>query len=84
MARLGMVVSKRALPRAVDRNRMRRKIREVFRRLVVGLPAQDIIVRPLSGQSHPDRVDGETLSNEPAWNQLLEQALIRATEKCRS
>ena len=44
MARLGLIVSKRMLPRAVDRNRAKRVIRESFRH-AVELPAMDIVVR---------------------------------------
>lgn len=44
-ARLGMVVPKRLLPRAVDRNRVRRCIREVFRLQLDDLPACDFVVR---------------------------------------
>ena len=43
-ARLGLIVGKRMLPRAVDRNRAKRVIRESFRQ-VGGLPAMDIVVR---------------------------------------
>ena len=44
MARLGLIVGKRMLPRAVDRNRAKRVIRESFRQ-AAGLPAMDIVVR---------------------------------------
>lgn len=44
MARLGLIVGKRMLPRAVDRNRAKRVIRESFRQ-AGGLPAMDIVVR---------------------------------------
>jgi ribonuclease P protein component len=44
-ARLGMVVSKRLLPRAVDRNRVKRCIRECFRLKLAELPACDFVVR---------------------------------------
>ena len=44
MARLGLIVGKRMLPRAVDRNRTKRVIRESFRQ-AGGLPAMDIVVR---------------------------------------
>ena len=44
MARLGLVVGKRMLPRAVDRNRAKRVIRESFRQ-AAGLPAMDIVLR---------------------------------------
>lgn len=44
MARLGLIVGKRMLRRAVDRNRAKRVIRESFRQ-AGGLPAMDIVVR---------------------------------------
>ena len=43
-ARLGLVVPKRVLKRAVDRNRAKRQIRESFRLARPGLPAWDIVV----------------------------------------
>ncbi len=44
-ARLGMVVAKRQFRRAVDRNRMRRIIRETFRLYSSELPALDVVVK---------------------------------------
>jgi ribonuclease P protein component len=44
-ARLGMVIGKRMLPRAVDRNRVKRCVRETFRLLLPQLPACDFVVR---------------------------------------
>lgn len=44
-ARLGMVVGKRVMVRAVDRNRAKRLIREVFRNEVKQLGSQDVVVR---------------------------------------
>lgn len=44
-ARLGLVVGKRALPRAHQRNRAKRVIRDAFRRRRSGLPAMDIVVQ---------------------------------------
>ena len=43
-ARLGLIVGKRMLPLAVDRNRAKRVIRETFRQ-ARGLPPMDIVVR---------------------------------------
>ncbi len=47
-ARLGMVVSKRLLPRAVDRNRVKRCVRASFRQVFPELPACDFVVRLLA------------------------------------
>lgn len=44
-ARLGLVVGKKLLKRAVDRNRFKRVLREQFRLRRAGLPACDLIVR---------------------------------------
>jgi ribonuclease P protein component len=55
-ARLGLVVAKKLLKRAVDRNRVKRIVREQFRLRLAGLPALDMIVRlavkpaPLDGK----------------------------------
>ena len=52
-ARLGLVVSKRALRRSVDRNRAKRVIRETFRASRQDLPEMDIIVQ-VTGPSSKD------------------------------
>ena len=44
-ARIGLIVSKRALRHAVDRNRAKRVIRETFRLNRADLPAVDIVVQ---------------------------------------
>ncbi len=72
-ARLGMIVSKKLFSRAVDRNHVRRQIREAFRHLAPGLPALDLIVRPL-------RKPGPS-SRETMLQDLL-SAFERAVEKC--
>ena len=46
--RLGMIVAKRLLGRAVDRNRFKRCVRESFRLLLPELPACDFVVRLLA------------------------------------
>lgn len=43
--RLGMIVAKRLLARAVDRNRVKRCVRESFRQVMPELPACDFVVR---------------------------------------
>lgn len=44
-ARLGLVVGKKLLRRAVDRNRVKRCLRDVFRRQRQDLPECDLVVR---------------------------------------
>lgn len=43
LARLGLVASRKAAPRSVDRNRGKRLAREAFRAARAGLPAVDIV-----------------------------------------
>jgi ribonuclease P protein component len=43
-ARLGLAISKRVSKRAVDRNRIKRLVRESFRRMRAQLPAVDLMV----------------------------------------
>lgn len=54
-ARLGLALAKRQLPRAVDRNRVRRLVRESFRRRH-DLPGADLVVMaaaPAAGLDNP-------------------------------
>jgi ribonuclease P protein component len=44
-ARLGLIVPKRVFPRAVDRNRMKRVLRELFRAQQGRLGNRDILIR---------------------------------------
>lgn len=57
-ARLGMIVAKRLLPRAVDRNRIKRRVRETFRLQRQDLPACDFVIRvvakPVAGKEVRD------------------------------
>ena len=48
-ARLGMLISRRHGARAIDRNVIKRCIREAFRLEQEGLPSMDILVRPPYG-----------------------------------
>jgi len=53
IARLGVVVSKRATPRAVDRNYVKRLIREEFRVRKHSLSGMDVVVRVRKAFSNP-------------------------------
>jgi len=44
-ARLGLIVGKKAAPRAVDRNRVKRLVRIVHRQLLGELEAIDVVVQ---------------------------------------
>lgn len=48
-ARLGLIVPRRHLKRAVERNRIKRQIRECFRKSRKSLPPMDIIVMARAG-----------------------------------
>ncbi len=58
-ARLGVVVAKKLLKRAVDRNRVKRVVREQFRLHRGNLPGVDMVVRLAS---KPGRLDGADLA----------------------
>ncbi len=61
-ARLGLVVTKRGTPRAHDRNRIKRLVREAFRHQAPRLPAVDVVVQ-VFGEMDEDRLR-DTLSNQ--------------------
>jgi len=71
-ARLGLVVGKRAVRRAHDRNRVKRALRETFRRRRAQLPAVDLVVQ----------VTGNDVSNA-AVRASLEALLDGLQEKSR-
>lgn len=51
-ARLGMVIAKRQVPKANDRNRLKRVCRETFRLQHLRLPAVDIVVQVMANQGN--------------------------------
>lgn len=53
-ARLGLVVGKRALRRAHERNRAKRVLRETFRRHRPTLPAMDMVIQVTGDASNQD------------------------------
>ena len=61
-ARLGLVVGKKLLKHAVDRNRLKRIVREQFRLRRANLPNMDLVVRlavkpkPLDGKQIADDI----------------------------
>jgi len=52
--RIGFVVAKRVAKRAVDRNYMRRVMREYCRRLHAGQPAADVVIQVHKTFAHQD------------------------------
>ena len=60
-ARLGVVVGKKLLKRAVDRNKVKRIIREQFRVQRPSLPACDLVVRLAA---KPGLLDGKLLAGD--------------------
>ncbi len=54
-ARLGLVVGKKLLKRAVDRNTVKRVVRDHFRRCRAELPAVDLVVRLAAKPAPLDR-----------------------------
>lgn len=48
-ARLGLAISSRNVPRAVDRNRIKRAARESFRHARESLPARDVVLMAKGG-----------------------------------
>jgi len=67
-ARLGLIVGKRQLKRAVDRNRVKRIVRESFRTSRANLPGIDIVFQLVSAPD--DRFERDVRS---IWNQLRDR-----------
>lgn len=68
--RLGMVVAKRLASRAVDRNRIKRNIRESFREQSGSLPALDVIVQLTRDPAQEDL----KARLGSLWRELIERA----------
>lgn len=69
-ARLGLAISKRVSKRAVERNRIKRLVRESFRRVSRQLPAVDVMVM---ARSQAAGVDGAQLlaQLDDLWKKLM-------------
>ena len=74
MPRLGIVVSKRAMHRAVARNRAKRVIRESFRHEQHRLPAMDIIIQAIPGKDGRKSVAELTDALSQLWKGLVGEA----------
>jgi len=75
-ARLGLVVPKKLLKRAVDRNLVRRLARESFRKTRSQLPARDLVLRLMA---KVDPLDRQALANE--IRSLLAKTISRTTRQ---
>lgn len=75
-ARLGLAISKKAARRAIDRNRLKRLVRESFRHHRADLPAVDIVVmaRP-AAVSQANATLARSLAN--IWEKLNPQGQDR-------
>lgn len=75
--RLGMIISKRLVAKAVDRNRIKRVIREVFRQSTTGNvdPLLDIVVRV---KKHPD--DEEIMEFRRSLSRLLMKVRVKRND----
>lgn len=71
-ARLGLVIAKKLVHHAVQRNFLKRLAREVFRHARQGLPSYDLILR--LSKSPGDRLNGEVRS---VLRADVDQLLIR-------
>ena len=70
-ARLGLAISKQVSKRAVERNRLKRLLRESFRRVRYRLPAVDLVVM---AREQAAGVDGPGLL--PQIDELWEKLLV--------
>ena len=81
--RLGMAVSKKACPKAVGRNRIKRVIRENFRANLIGTEQDgslDFVVLPNATAAKQDnKVLDVSLSAH--WQQLIRKAGLRNTKR---
>jgi len=69
-ARLGLAISKRVSKRAVERNRIKRLVRESFRRIRTQLPAIDVMV--MAREQAAGVTGSELLAElEGLWQRLL-------------
>lgn len=68
-ARLGLAISKKSLPLAVDRNRLKRRIRDTFRLNQRKLPAVDLVILAKPG-SRTLTAPQMRLSLERLWTRI--------------
>jgi ribonuclease P protein component len=75
-ARLGLAVGIRAAGNAVNRNRVKRVVREAFRHMLQELPPLDLVVnaRPAAGKAGNVEM---TASVTALWNRVSERCAAR-------
>jgi len=71
--RLGLVIAKKNVSRAVDRNRVKRILRESFRLNQGLLPAVDIVILARSGVGSLDK-DAIRIKIDKLWQDLIQKA----------
>lgn len=81
-ARLGLAISKRVSKRAVERNRIKRLVRESFRQARLQLPPVDVMVM---ARDQAAGVDGQQLlmQMDELWKKLLAVHAERASAEVR-
>lgn len=78
-ARLGLAISKKHAKRAVDRNRIKRLVRESFRLTRPGLPAIDLVVMAKPATKHAENQQ-ILQSLQTHWNRLQKQCAKSSSE----
>jgi len=74
-ARLGLAISKKAVPLATRRNRLKRIIRDMFRQLASTLPAVDMVIYIQPGAAP---------LAAPECRQILLQLWKKVADRCAS
>jgi ribonuclease P protein component len=67
-ARIGIIASKKTLPRAADRNRVKRTIREAFRQHNIKLCKLDIVV--MVRRDYAQKVDARIINLDGLFSQV--------------
>lgn len=78
-ARLGLAIAKKSARRAIDRNRLKRVVREVFRHNRQSLPGIDLVVMARSPAAAADMQSLRT-SLERHFTQLAAQLGVRPVD----
>jgi ribonuclease P protein component len=74
-ARLGLAISKKAVPLAARRNRLKRVIRDMFRQLASTLPAVDMVIYLQPGAAP---------LAAPQCREILQQLWKKVADRCAS